>query len=61
LSRYCIGTEAGILQSVMNRFMNGQDMLAMARLGDLADLINLNITVDVATKARKGSTRGQYQ
>jgi transcriptional regulator with XRE-family HTH domain len=61
LSRYRICQEAGILQSVMSRFMNRRGMLSMERLDALADLLALNITVGNATTAKKGPTRGQHQ
>jgi transcriptional regulator with XRE-family HTH domain len=61
LSRYRICKEVGILQSVMSRFMSGQGMLSMERLDDLADLLDLNITVGKATKVKKGPIRGQHQ
>jgi hypothetical protein len=61
VEQLCIGTEAGILQSVRSRFMNGQNMFSMEHLDDLAYMLDLNITLDEATKAPKGSTRGQYQ
>jgi transcriptional regulator with XRE-family HTH domain len=61
LSRYRICKEVGILQSVMSRFMNGEGMLSMERLDDVADLLHLNITVGKTTKAKKGPTRGQHQ
>jgi hypothetical protein len=53
-SRYRICKDAGILQSVMSRFMSGQGGLSTERLDALADLLDLNITVGKTKRAKGG-------
>jgi hypothetical protein len=45
MSRYRICKTLGIAESTMSRFMAGHGGLGMAYLDDLADLLDLNITI----------------
>jgi hypothetical protein len=60
-SRYAICKAVGLAEATMSRFMNGRGGLSMASLDALADLLDLNIAAGKATRAKKGTTRGQHQ
>jgi hypothetical protein len=51
-SRYAICKELGILQSGFSRFMNGKGGLTMARLDDLAVLLDLHLATDEQPKKK---------
>jgi hypothetical protein len=44
-SRYGICKALGLAEATMSRFMNGHGGLSMARLDDLADLLDLKIAL----------------
>jgi hypothetical protein len=44
-SRYAICKELGLDQATLSRFMNGHGGMSLARLDDLADLLDLKISL----------------
>ncbi len=56
VSRYRIGKELGIDQSVLSRFMSGEIGLTVANVEKIADYLGLEIIF--RSKAKKGSKDG---
>src|SRR5262249_21923915 len=52
--RYRICKTLGLAEATMSRFMNGQGGLSMAHFDALADLLDLNITLDRKLGPKKG-------